>query len=127
MANGIVLLIARVFLSVMFIMSGISKLGGISGTAGYIESVGLPAPTVLAWLSAIFEIVTGAAILIGFQTRFAAYLLAIFCVFTGLMFHYAPEDQIQMTMLMKNLAIAGGFLALAVTGAGGISVDARRA
>ena len=114
MSNNVLLLIARILLAVIFILSGINKFGNIAGTAGYIGSVGLPAATLLAWLAAVTEMVAGIA------------FLAIFSVFTGVMFHYAPADQMQMIMFMKNLAIAGGFLALAISGAGSISVDARR-
>ena len=126
MSNSVVLLIARVLLSVMFIMAGLQKFTGIEGTAGYIGSVGLPAPGALAWLSAIFETLAGIAILIGFQTRIAAILLALFCLFTALMFHFDFADQVQMLFFMKNVTIAGGFLALYASGPGSISVDARR-
>ncbi|MDN2579495.1 DoxX family protein [Aquibium sp. ELW1220] len=125
MSNSVILLIGRILLSVMFIMSGLSKFGGIEGTAGYIGSVGLPAATALAWLAAIFETVAGIAILVGFQTKIAALLLAAFCVFAGYVFHFQPEDQMQMISFMKNLTIAGGFLALFVSGPGSLSVDAR--
>lgn len=125
MSNSVILLIGRILLSVMFIMSGLQKFGGIEGTAGYIGSVGLPAATALAWLAAIFETVAGIAILVGFQTRIAALLLAAFCVFAGYVFHFQPEDQMQMISFMKNMTIAGGFLALYVSGPGTLSVDAR--
>ncbi|MGB4951113.1 MAG: DoxX family protein [Rhizobiaceae bacterium] len=126
MSNNAVLLVARILLAIIFIMAGLQKLGGIEGTAGYIASVGLPASTALAWLAAIFETLAGIAILIGFKTRITSYLLAAFCAFTALVFHFNPADQVQMIMLMKNLAIAGGFLALSVAGAGSMSVDGRR-
>jgi len=126
MSNSVVLLIARILLSVMFIMAGLQKLGGIEGTAGYIASVGLPASVPLAWAAGIFETVAGVAVLLGFFTRYAAWLLAAFCVFTGFVFHFDPSQEMQMIMLMKNLAIAGGFLALSVAGPGSISIDARR-
>ena len=125
MSNSVILLIGRILLSVMFIMSGLQKFGGIEGTAGYIGSVGLPAATALAWLAAIFETVAGIAILVGFQTKIAALLLAAFCVFAGYVFHFQPEDQMQMISFMKNLTLAGGFLALFVSGPGSLSVDAR--
>lgn len=125
MSNSVILLIGRILLSFMFIMSGLSKFGDIGGTAGYIGSVGLPAATALAWLAAIFETVAGIAILVGFQTKIAALLLAAFCVFAGYVFHFQPEDQMQMISFMKNLTIAGGFLALYVSGPGSLSVDGR--
>ena len=124
--NSANLLLARILLSFMFIMAGLQKFGDIAGTAGYISSVGLPGGTALAWLSAIFETLAGIAILVGFQTRITAYLLAAFCAFLAFMFHYAPADMMQMMILSKDLTIAGGFLALAVAGAGAYSVDARR-
>ncbi|MCB1449672.1 MAG: DoxX family protein [Nitratireductor sp.] len=127
MSNNHILLAARILLALIFILAGAMKFGGIEGTAGYIASVGLPAATLLAWLAAIFELVAGIAILVGFQTRNVAYLLAAFCIFTGFVFHFQPADQIQFTMFLKNLAMAGGFLALAVAGAGSLSVDSRRA
>jgi putative oxidoreductase len=126
MSNSVVLLIARVLLSVMFIMAGFSKFGGIAGTAGYIGSVGLPAPTLLAWLSGIWEVVAGIAVLIGFQTRIAALALALFCILTAVFFHTDFSDQMQMTIFMKNFTLVGGFLALFVAGPGSLSVDGRR-
>ena len=126
MSNGVVLLIARVLLAVMFILAGLDKCGNIAGTAGYIGSVGLPMGTVLAWLTAIFEVVAGVMILIGFKTKLAAWALAAFCIVAGLIFHNNFGDQMQMILFMKNLAIAGGFLALSVSGPGSISVDSRR-
>ncbi len=127
MTNNQVLLAARILLSVMFIMAGLGKFGDIAGNAAYIGSAGLPAGTLLAWLAAIFETLAGIAILIGFQTRIAALLLALFCAFTAFVFHFQPSDMMQFTMFLKNLTIAGGFLALWVNGPGTISVDARRA
>ena len=126
MNNNIALLIGRILLAAMFIMAGLMKFGGIAGTAGYIASKGLPAPTILAWLTSIFEVAAGVAILVGFQTKLASYALAAFCILAGFIFHFDPADQVQFTMFLKNITIAGGFLALSVAGAGSYSVDARR-
>ena len=106
-------------------MAGLGKFGDIGGTAGYLSSVGLTAGTLLAWGAAIFETLAGLAILVGFQTRLASWALAAFCVVSGIIFHNNFGDQMQMIMFMKNLAIAGGFLSLAVSGAGAWSLDAR--
>ncbi|MBX3576435.1 MAG: DoxX family protein [Rhizobiaceae bacterium] len=124
--NNALLLTARILLAFMFVMAGLQKFGDLSGTAGYISSVGLPAGGLLSPLSAIFEVVAGLAILVGFQTRLAAWLLAAFCAFTAFVFHYAPADMMQTLLFTKNLTIAGGFLALSVAGAGAWSLDARR-
>ena len=122
MTNTITL-IARVLLALLFIVAGLGKLGNVEGFAGYMASGGLPA--FLAWPAIAFEILGGIAILIGFQTRIVAYALAAFCVVTGLMFHFDPADQMQMTQLLKNLALAGGYLLLGLHGAGALSVDAK--
>ena len=126
MSNSVVLLIARILLSFMFIMAGLQKFTDIAGTAGYISSVGLPAATALAWLAALFETLVGLAVLIGFQTRIAALGLAAFCVFTAVVFHADFSDQMQIASFMKNFTVAGGLLALFVAGAGSISIDGRR-
>jgi len=138
--SNVALLVARILLSVFFIMGGAMKFADIAGTAGYIATVGFPAATLLAWLAAIFEVVAGLAVLVGFQTMVASLALAVFCVFTALVFHSGPivlpdvpqaaNDMLTMMnqgMMTKNLMIAGGFLALAVAGPGAWSVDARRA
>ena len=60
--------------------------------------------------------------LLGFQTRLVALLLAGFCIISGLIFH-SGADQMQQIMLMKNFAIAGGLLAFTLFGAGRLSLD----
>lgn len=125
MTNSVLLLAARILLAFIFILSGWGKFFAIEGTAGYISSVGLPAATLLAWAAAIFELVAGLALLVGFRTRETAWALAAFTLFAGFAFHFQPSDQMQMISFMKNLAIAGGFLALGQTGAGSLSLDAR--
>lgn len=126
MNNTFILLVARLLLATIFILAGFSKFGNIAGTAGYIESVGLPMGMLLAWGAAIFEVVAGVAIAAGFMTRLACWALAAFCVVSAVIFHNNFADQIQMILFMKNLAMAGGFLALSVAGPGSLSVDAKR-
>ena len=116
-------LIARILLALLFIVAGLGKLADVDGLAGYMASGGIPG--FLAWPAIAFEILGGLAILIGFQTRIVAYALAAFCVVTALMFHFDPADQIQMTALLKNFGLAGGFILLALQGAGAYSVDAK--
>lgn len=126
MSNSIILLVARILLAFIFILSGVQKFFGIEGTAGYIASVGLPFATLLAIGAAIVETFGGLAILVGYRTREAAWALAAFTLVAGFLFHFQPADQMQMISFMKNLAITGGFLALAQIGAGAFSLDARR-
>jgi putative oxidoreductase len=118
-----ILLAARILLGLLFVMAGIGKLGDVAGFGGFMASGGIPA--VLAWPVVLFEIGAGLALIVGFATRPVALALAAFCVVSGLLYHFDPADQMQMTQLLKNLALAGGYLAVFVTGAGTLSVDAR--
>lgn len=114
--------VARIFLSIIFIAAGLGKLGNVEGFAQFMASGGVPAA--LAWPVVLFEILGGLAILVGFQTRLVALALAAFCLLTGFIYHFDPADQTQMTQLMKNLGLAGGYLMLFVYGAGKFSLDA---
>lgn len=137
--TNVAILVARILLSFMFIMSGFGKLTDPAATAGMITGAGLPAATALAYLAGAFELLAGLAVLVGFQTKIAAILLALFCVFTGLVFHSGtvaiegwPDaalgwiNTLNMIMMMKNITLAGGYLLLATVGAGAYSIDARR-
>ena len=118
-------LVARVFLGHIFLLAGLSKITAYEGTAGYMEAMGVPGnllPLVIA-----FEVIAGLAIIIGFKTRWTAVALAGFSVVAAVIFHSNFSDQIQMILFMKNIAIAGGFLLLALHGAGSYSLDNRRA
>lgn len=124
-------LIGRLLLAYMFIPAGIGKIGGFAGTVGYISSKGLPMPEIGAVLAIIVEVGAGLLLLVGFQTRWAALILALFTLAAGFFFHNywaVPTEQVmtQTLMFTKNLAIAGGLLAFAAFGAGAFSVDAKR-
>ncbi|MFQ5459043.1 MAG: DoxX family protein, partial [Myxococcota bacterium] len=102
-----------------------------SGTAGYMASRGMPAIPVLLTLAIIFELLGGLSILLGWKTKAGALALFLFLVPVTLIFHnfwtYPPEQQqMQMIMFLKNLAIMGGLLMLAGAGPGPLSVDGRR-
>ncbi|MGC4024781.1 MAG: DoxX family protein [Mesorhizobium sp.] len=127
MSSNLLILIGRIFLSVLFILSGFAKLTGLAGTAQFFAAVGLPAPTVVAVLVGLLELFGGLAILVGFKTRIVAPVLAVFTLAATAVAHLNFADQMQLLMAQKNLAIAGGFLALAAFGAGIYSVDAKRA
>ena len=125
-------LIGRILLALMFVLAGISKIGGFNGTVGYIASGGLPAPTVLAVLTIILEVGGGLAIVFGLYARWAALALAGFTLLAALIFHAfwsAPAEQqmVQQLLFMKNISVAGGLLVLAAFGAGALSLDAKRA
>lgn len=118
------LLLGRILLGALFVMAGINKTQGIDGFAAFLATG--PVPSIMAWPATIFEIVAGLLIIVGFYTRYTALALALFCVATGLFYHPAEGGGIDMSALLKNLAIAGGFLVLYVHGPGALSVDERR-
>lgn len=116
-------LAGRILLAAIFLTSGINKIGGYAGTQGYMEAMGVPGallPLVIA-----LEAAGAIAIILGWNTRLFAFLLAGFTLLSALLFHRALGDQMQSILFMKNLAIAGGFLVLVARGAGGWSLDAR--
>ena len=125
-------LAARILLAFMFILAGWAKLGDIPGNMAYTASGGLPGFFVFPAIA--IELLGGLAVLVGWQTRWAALLLAAFCVVTGILFHYVPAQALegydrvgQIINFQKNLAIAGGFLVLTAFGPGRFAIDARTA
>ena len=116
------LLTARILMGVLFVMAGLGKLGDVAGFAGYMASGGVPA--FLAWPVVAFEILGGLALILGLATRPVALALAAFSLLAGVLYHYVPADQGQMTHFLKNVALAGGYVAIAAQGAGAWSVDA---
>ena len=64
-----------------------------------------------------FEVGAGLTLLVGFKTRYVAVLLAGFAIISAVIFHADFGDQIQQTMFLKNVAMAGGLLLLAKVGA----------
>ncbi len=124
-------LAARILMALLFLPEGIGKISQFSATAAYIASAGLPWPQQGALLAIALEVGASLALLAGLQTRWAALLLAAFCVATALIFHpfwaaAADQAMLQQIMFFKNLALAGGLLMLSAFGAGAWSVDARR-
>ena len=115
--------LARLFLGQIFLLSGIFKISGYEGTQGYMDAMGVPG--MLLPLVILLEVGGGLAIIAGWQTRIISIALAVFTVVAAVIFHNNFSDQMQMIMFMKNIAIAGGFILLAVHGAGGYSLDSR--
>ena len=111
----------RILIALIFVLSGLNKIGAIEGTQGYMEAMGVPGA--LIYPTILFEVGAGLAIVIGYQTRVVALALAGFCLVTAFIFHNDLADQTQFVMFMKNVAMAGGFLFLARDGAGEPSLD----
>ena len=107
-------LLARIFISSIFLLSGYNKIFNYSGTVSWMEGFGIPgfllAPTI------VLEIILPILIIVGYKTQLAAALLCIFSITTAVIFHLDFADQTQTIQLLKNFGLAGGFLFIAVNG-----------
>lgn len=122
----------RVLLALLFILAGWGKITGYAGTAGYMEMMGVPGA--LLPLVILLEIGVGIALLVGYQTQLAAFLLGGFTLIAGVMFHLIPGSgmegmaaQNEFIHFTKNLAIAGGLGFVFANGPGVLSFDNRAA
>ena len=114
-------LVGRVFISLIFLLSGINKIGNYEGTVGWMESIGMPG--ILLIPAIILEIVAPMLIMIGYKVKISAALLSVFCVATAIIFHSDFNDQMQFISFMKNIGLAGGFLFIVVNGTKDFSLD----
>lgn len=113
----------RILLSVIFLISGLGKIGAYTGTVAYMSAAGVPGallPGVIAT-----EVLGAIALSVGWRTRVTAFLLAGFTLVAGVLFHNNFADQVQSIMFLKNVSIAGGLLLLVAHGAGPLSLDRR--
>ena len=118
---GPLVLLARAMLSYIFILEGAEKIAHYVDVGEYMRQNGV-APALLP-LVILTELGGGLLVLVGLKTRCAAMALMGFCLLTALFFHLAPDQAIQFN---KNIAIAGGLLALATFGPGPWSIDGWR-
>jgi putative oxidoreductase len=128
--KDVVFLIARVLLMVLFVYFGWQKLTGFSGTAAYMTSAGVPAPTLAAIIAVVMEFVVGIAIVVGFYTCPLALLLALYTLGTALIGHHywtmtGMEQYANSINFYKNISVIGGLLLLCATGPGKYSLDRR--
>ncbi|WP_213772760.1 DoxX family protein [Bradyrhizobium sp. dw_78] len=119
-------LVGRILIAVIFLLSGLSKLAAPTATIGYITSAGLPLPQVALAISVIIEVGGSIALITGYQTKWAAGILAVFTIVAALAFHNHLADQNQFINFFKNISMTGGLLQVVAFGAGRFSLDARR-
>jgi len=127
---SVVPLIGRILIALLFIPAGLGKITGFSGTVGYIASVGLPAPALGAVIAIVVEVLLAAALLVGWQARWSALIIALFTIASAVFFHNfwasPPGQQLMQNInFFKNIAIAGGLLFVVAFGPGAYSLDAR--
>ena len=118
---NVIEVLGRIFLSTIFLIEGINKIFHYEGTIQYMESFGVP--DYLAIPAIILEILFPLLLIIGYQTKLSALVLAIFALTTALIFHTDFADQTQFISFFKNIGLAGGFLFLVINGAKDFSLD----
>ncbi len=115
--------LGRILLALVFVLSGYEKIVGYEGSVAFMAKFGVPG--ILLPLVILTEFGGGLALIAGWQTRIAAFLLAGFTLLTAIIFHTDFANQVQYLFFMKNLAIAGGLLALVAHGPGPLALDTR--
>ncbi len=132
--NGLANILGRFLLALIFLVSGIGKIGAWDGTVAAMRDVGMPLPQVLLPIAIVVEILGALMLILGYKARWAALMLVVFLIPASYFFHafwsipaesaeQARERQTQITLFMKNVAIAGGLLIVAARGAGPGSID----
>ena len=124
-------LAGRILMSLIFIVSGFSKLFQSPGTAAAIATKGIPLVSIATPLAILLELGGGLLLLVGYRTRLVALLLSLYLVPVTLLFHnfwayHGMDQQMQMINFLKNVAILGGLLRLASDSASGVWLDATR-
>ena len=120
MANLIDLL-GRLLISTLFLISAYNKVFSIDGTMSWMEGFGVPG--FLLYPTIALEIILPLFVIVGYQAKVSAGLLALFCITTAFLFHYDFVDQMQTIAFLKNLGLAGGFLFIVVNGTKDWSID----
>ena len=113
--------LGRIFLSMLFLIEGVNKIFNYEGTIQYMESFDVP--EYLAIPAIILEILFPLLLIVGYQTKIAAFVMVIFTIVVAIIFHTNFDDQMQFITFFKDIAIAGGFIIIFVNGAGKFSVD----
>ena len=120
MAN-IVDLIGRVLISALFLISAFNKIFNLEGSMNWMEGFGVPGFFIFPAIAV--EIILPVLVIVVYQARIAAGILAIFCLTTAFLFHFDFSDQSQLVSFLKNIGLAGGFLFIVANGTKDWAVD----
>ena len=120
--------LGRIGLALLFLWSGYTKFAYMAANVAYMKAYGMPAAELLIWPAAVFELIAGALLVLGWKARWAALALAVYSAISALIFHRywsVPADQVldQQTHFMKNVAIIGGLLFVFAHGSARFSVQ----
>lgn len=127
-----VIFLARLALAALFLWGGVMKLLGYGDFVGYLRGMNVPFPQFVAPAVVAIEALGALLLIVGYKVKPLALLMAVYTIATAMIGHNfwdATNPAVQHEMVIhfwKNVAIAGGFLLLLVTGAGGASIDGLR-
>ena len=119
--TNVIDIIARISISLLFLLNGYFKIINYDETILWMESFGIPGMLIIPAI--ILEILGPILIILGYKTKIAAAFLSLFCILTALIFHNDFSDQVQLTSFLKNIALAGGFLLIVINGTKDYSLD----
>jgi putative oxidoreductase len=127
-ASDVLLLLGRILLGWLFLASAWPKFTNIQGFTGYLTNLKVPNPGFWAWVAPSVEVLTGAALILGVATRYAALWYLLFVIVATALAHryweYPPAQVVaQYNNFLKNLALMGAALFVFVVGAGRYSID----
>ena len=114
-------LIGRILISALFLISAYNKIFNLESSMSWMEGFGVP--SFLIFPAIAIEIILPVLVIVGYQARISAGLLAIFCILTAFIFHFDFTDQTQFILFLKNVGLAGGFLFIVANGTKEWSVD----
>ncbi len=117
----IVELIGRILLSALFLIEGFGKISMQEDVIMYMEDYGVPG--ILFVPATVLEILFPLLLIVGYKTKWAASVMALFTFTVAIIFHTDFSEGMQMIFFLKDLAIAGGFMIVLVYGPGKISLD----
>ena len=120
MAN-ILDLIGRILISALFLISAFNKIFNLEGSMSWMEGFGMPG--FLIFPAICVEVILPVLVIVGYQARIAAGILAVFCLMTAFIFHFDFSNQSQLISFLKNLGLAGGFLFIVANGTKDWAVD----
>ena len=114
-------LVGRIFISALFLISAFNKIFNLDESIGWMEGFGIPG--FLIFPAIAVEIILPVLVIVGYQARIAAGVLAVFCLVTAFLFHFDFADQSQLVSFLKNIGLAGGFLFIVANGTKDWAVD----
>ena len=107
-------LLGRIFISAIFLFSGINKIFNYENTIQWMEGFGITGMLLIPTIA--LEIIFPILIIVGYQTKIAAAALSIFCLLTAFIFHNDFSNQMQIIAFLKNIGLIAALIFLIING-----------